>query len=206
MTCFGVDWHRTKQSFSERLSLPSGHGHTPPSWPWCVCVLWALRELSRVYPLPRHLEAPGHCQMFDDTSGANFPLIYFLVPRLGPSSSRERPCHFHSESIRVSSTANHHRWCTHRTQMLEKVGWAEQHRTLRSSQQMYRRTRWRQFRGHSSFVVCPKLPKWNAESLTACQEMTNCTFSSLSVPLLMPRLSPVCDTLFCTVKIQTSLI
>lgn len=183
-------------------------------WPWANAALLTLMYLCALgfdgtewsLPSPRHLEALGLCQMFDDTSGANFLLFISLCPVSGPCPSREHPCHFHSKSIRASSTANHYCWWTHRTQMQKKVGWAEQHRTLGCSRQMCRRTRWWQFSGHSSFMVCPKLPKWNAESLTACQEMTNCTFSSLSVPVLMPRLSPVCDTLFCTVQIQTSLI
>lgn len=65
---------------------------------------------------------------------------------------------------------------------------------------MYCRTRWRQFSGHSSFLVCPKLPEWNIKGFTTCQEMTNCTFNSLSVPVLMQGLCPACDDLFCNIK------
>lgn len=205
MTCFGVDWHRRCNRIQSAFLFHLAMGaRRPPDLGVCVCFgLWGSWVESTLS------QASGSAWTLSDVwwhFRGKSSLIHFLVPRLGPSPSRERPCHFHSKSIRAPSTANHYRWWTHRTQTLEKVGWAEQHRTPGSSRQMYRRTRWWQFRGHSSFMVCPKLPKWNAESLPACQEMTNCTFCSLSVPVLMPRLSPVGDTLFCTVKIQTSLI
>lgn len=61
-----------------------------------VCVLWALRELSSL-PSPRHLEAPGHCQMFDDTSGANILLFISCAP------SRPKPL---PRNAGVTSTPN----------------------------------------------------------------------------------------------------